>query len=148
MTTNTREIKFRAWDDVYERMVNLKPDTDWWYGCDSSGKDNHHMIFRSRATKDCCYDRRMKDVHLMQYTGLKDKNGKEIYEGDVLETRLKTFTFRAKLDFGWSRDDVYGLHWTHNTNRRGVGSEVRKVDGISERMEIIGNIYENSDLLV
>jgi len=127
MTTNTREIKFRAWDAdarIMREAIDLSApsSTYQWLG--------------------------KEDLPLMQYTGLKDKNGKEIYEGDVLETRLKTFTFRAKLDFGWSRDDVYGLHWTHNANRRGVGSEVRKADGISERMEIIGNIYENSDLLV
>lgn len=88
----------------------------------------------------------LKDVVLMQYTGLKDKNGKEIYEGDVI-----------KCNPHWSNGDIYEvgvITWEKqragfmvNVGRLTVqGFKSLKMGGASHK-EVIGNIYENPELI-
>ena len=69
----------------------------------------------------------------MQYTGLKDKNGKEIYEGDILLTNNQTYNYEVKFE-----DCSFGVQTKHYgfINLIGCGE-----------LEIIGNIYENPELL-
>src|SRR5919109_2421870 len=71
---------------------------------------------------------------LMQYTGLKDKYRKEIYEkSDVLSCKAKSgFEHRDTIELGWSNKDEYGYIWSTSRNI------VSKQDFLSERYEIIG----------
>ena len=129
-----RTIKFRAWNkgDEYNKseMVyfgKLKIDGD--------------LCARSRRH----YPDWKSGWKIMQFTGLKDKNGKEIYEGDIGEhtyypgeeemgtTTEKEVVAFAGGQFGLKRgDDVIGFWETMDTE---------------DDFEIIGNIYENKDLL-
>jgi uncharacterized phage protein (TIGR01671 family) len=76
-----------------------------------------------------------------QSTGLKDKNGKDIYEGDIVGVRNKSFTYKAVIALGWSDDGEYG--WCQK--RDGLSTIIRNVDFVDERYEIFGNIYQNPD---
>jgi uncharacterized phage protein (TIGR01671 family) len=77
---------------------------------------------------------------VMQYTGLKDKNGKEIYEGDVdLSTDGNGDKWRGIVTWNTESADYELLNKTHGFQRAfGI---------IGDEHEIIGNIYENSELL-
>ena len=96
----------------------------------------HKEIFFSNEDVNCYEHTDFKDVELMQYTGLKDKNNKEIYEGDIVtlhNSRYKVI-FKTEGARFVLRNDEFEL-------------EITFINNNNERMEIVGNIYENSELL-
>ena len=119
-----REIKFRAWNP---KLKQMKPVF--------SLIDIHHVACRYVVDKYTLEEwEELDDVVLMQYTGLKDKNGKEIYEGDI-----------CRLD---NRDcDDGEIMWTTNEYRFCNDYMQESLTVYANRLEIIGNIYENPDLI-
>ena len=79
----------------------------------------------------------------MQYTGLKDKNGEEIYEGDILYYQYKLFRnapdIKTTYVVKWDIDSFQGY-----TTRGTIGTSVRY---LTKDFEIIGNIHQNPELL-
>ena len=135
--TMKREIKFRAWasNDDYPNgkmyfagddfVLNLNGDL---IHIKSNGDFNYSAVFARVG---------YNDINLMQFTGLKDKNGKEIYEGDIVK---------------WEDtiDDGYGCGYL-TTIREIVtfgGGAYNPISTMpSKYFEVIGNIYENPELL-
>lgn len=117
-----REIKFRAWD------VENKEWYQNYYGLMIDGESGGVM------RNEVCMEENQIDI--MQYTGLKDKNGKEIYEGDI---RCGKYYFETDEQ---TRYQV--MEWDPiNTCFYWNGPEMPEfID-----TEVIGNIYENPELL-
>lgn len=128
-----REIKFRAWNKNKNKMVHptgAYGNMKFWHI--ESGNSGYWGIFGS-GSKRICGNADDSGI-LMQYTGLKDKNGVEIYEGDILR-----FTHERKEE-GFV-----------NTNAK-VEVEIPKIyymitNPYNHNFKIIGNIYENPELL-
>lgn len=122
-----REIKFRAWDAAEGQMfevsqLNFSHDIDGFIIDDLP---------------------RQKQLRLMQYTGLKDRNGVEIYEGDVAKLHCSNNT-----ETNISAEVLYGNH--SYDMRLLQGWDVHKYCGMHDCFryaEVIGNIYENPELL-
>lgn len=129
-----REIKFRAWNKGVKKMV-LVTRIDW----NTTGNSIDPGIWslegieqvKSTDGKDRNDYVQQEDFILMQYTGLKDKSGKEIYEGDIIKTEGGALGVVKWRHFGFEQDMINTLGWW-----------VIQEDG-----EIIGNIYENPELL-
>ena len=130
-----KEVKFRIWDKEYEEFIQFNKmgfleDGSLWYvqGVDENEKEIDPPYFENQ-----------NDWELMQYTGLKDKNGVEIYEGDVLFHPLQG---RRKVFYPYSETVAsYGLRDIDN----GFGSTLQDSHAV---WEVIGNIYDNPELVV
>ena len=109
-----KEIKFRVWDNDLEIMSYS--DTDIFITFSDDGICIGYEI-----------DDEIDDYELMQYAGCKDKNNKEIYEGDIVKT--KEHTGQIIYSKGMFFIDVKGDFYLPIYN-------------VSEFMEVIGNIYE------
>lgn len=126
-----RDIKFRAWDKRNKQMVEVKA-IDW---CDTdiiSINYPHGKLYSAPEEFG-------GTIKLMQYTGLKDKNGKEIYEGDI----IKWYNNLARIEW---REELAQF----NAHRfvEPVPLYRQKIDSYNWMdAEVIGNIYENPELL-
>ncbi len=119
-----REIKFRAWykpNKTMYKVGQISLEKGIW----NYEPDNREYIGVSIPYQP--------SFILMQYTGLKDKNGKEIYEGDIVKYKKMI----GKIIF-FNGSFVLSDFTEENEWELGV---------INQEVEIIGNIYENSNLL-
>ena len=82
-----------------------------------------------------------QDVELMQYTGLKDKNGKEIYEGDIVEAWSE-----GKKAIGKVKQRIDGLWLMYPAWQSGKSWGLMPNEERNTTVKIIGNIYENKEL--
>lgn len=122
--------KFRAWDSWRKRMSvvdRIYIDTEGVRLYDDFGE----------------YWRDFRDVKLMQSTGLKDKNGKEIFEGDILA--CKTDDEVINLNVFWDEEHALFMFESKKYNEQEPLAEL--VENNTYPFEIIGNIYENRELL-
>jgi len=126
-----REIKFRAWDKDGNRMMFNNYWERNWYATPYNEEGCHTLCDKHDYSKH---------IKLMQYTGLKDKNGVEIYEGDVVKATINTRTYIGKVEY-WECNCAFAVtainNEAWNTWDFGLGNIV----------EVIGNIYENKELL-
>nr|DAJ37467.1 MAG TPA: YopX protein [Caudoviricetes sp.] len=121
--------KFRAWHNELGRMMSI---SDMWFNVDSLGE-----IGLNDAVMNDYITVSPDEIKLMQSTGLKDKNGKEIFEGDILGTKdgLLNGIIEYREDLGMF---VNSLIRYNNFER---------LCNVANDREIIGNIHENPELL-
>jgi uncharacterized phage protein (TIGR01671 family) len=135
-----RELKFRAWDKEEEKLIYL------------NSKKHHHHSFTVKLNGNISYFNLQngsggEEYILMQYTGLKDKNNVEIYEGDV----VRLFDGDEDLTCVEFRDGAFKVEHV------GVRNIMERVNGptgawvnlsVDQRYcEVVGNIYKNPELL-
>ena len=121
-----REIKFRAWDKKKKVMFYsydnyLKVEGNLWSLWEKN-EENKLKLLTNHITG-----------FLMEFVGLKDKNGKEIFEGDIL-----------KSEFKHSEEELILMEWIGGKNKDFQGFDICQV---FQKYKVIGNIYENPELL-
>jgi len=149
-----REIKFRAWDKKSKKMRQVT-EIVFNTGFYLEPNDNTVKLIWVKG-QDIIND---KDIQLqrddgfilMQYTGLKDKNGKEIYEGDIVTIHKHNYDFGFKQDeIGQIKfiDGAFGFYREKN-EKEYFFNDLATENGYGELdyYEVIGNIYDNPELL-
>lgn len=122
-----RELKFRVWDKLEERFILCH-----------SGYQGHYVLSLKGEFHNLQNGSGGKEYIVQQYTGLKDKNGKEIYEGDIFKGG----------DYKWDAVEFEDGQFQVNL----MGARVFTLQELCcdidyELPEVIGNLYEHPELL-
>jgi uncharacterized phage protein (TIGR01671 family) len=146
-----REIKFRFWHKEDKKMYYNTNIGYWKNGAVASESSEGIFTgtYEERGCGEMCdnFWKIMSETHeVMQFTGLKDKNGKEIYEGDIVRYK---FVSNLSSDTNIQTDFyvVFGkgaFLQSHLTNKN---REFFDIWYGWDKMEVIGNIYENPELI-
>lgn len=138
-----RDIKFRAWDEINKIMhyrfefIRSGIETNDWI----IFKSDKQTLKKDEVFNNPYFQQQLK---IMQYTGLKDKNGIEIYEGDICEIEYSKESQReafCKNGIGFI-EYLDGSFWINNKY-----DKFSIIIDSSEKLKVIGNIYENPKLL-
>ncbi len=122
----SREIKFRGWNTKTQTMLDLKAITP--------------LAMQSNLECDGVFLPFTEEVILMQYTGLKDKNGVEIYEGDIVAASI----------YGDEKPQVLPVDYRRSgfvIDYEDSESECVLVGEFVGNLEIIGNVHQDPKLL-
>ena len=138
----SRPIKFRAWDKKRQKMFFVG-------GFNWHEKTWSYYVWDGKETVSD------DDIELMQFTGLHDKNGKEIWEGDILKSHWNDSAGVIRFgDFKTAEGDPdccgnvnthVGFYWDAETEASMAFGYDK--NGKTDKYEVLGNIYENPELL-
>ena len=132
-------VRYRAWDVLAEKMIDeilmISFVRKEIIGKFSDGSTSVPLKFED--------ERNGEDVILMQSTGLKDKNGKEIFEGDILAFETDDEVINVKIF--WDEKHALFMFRSEKYNEEEPLAELVEVN--TYPFEISGNIYENKELL-
>jgi len=127
----TLEIKFRAWDEVDGTFIPC-----------------HSDLFAEIIERDGFWwptmqkNPRYPQIHVMQYTGLNDKDGREIYDRDIVRYKLG-----GEWVVGDVRYDVYAARYVKRAEKIGELWDYKDLSSYIGSTSVIGNVYENPELL-
>lgn len=131
-----RTLKFRVWD---KQQHKFHTDKNWGISLDGAniiGFSSHDSWSDDRGYKIALTE----NLVVLQYTGVNDKNNKEVYDGDILRNELNGNICFVR----WATDMEYA-GWSLARPGEPIGNLF--INKIYQNLEVIGNIFENPELL-
>jgi uncharacterized phage protein (TIGR01671 family) len=135
----SRKIKFRAWDKYTSKMLEQQE------GITGSNSHISFLDFYYDNSKDRNFGSVINDLILMQFTGLLDKNGKEIFENDIIVLSHPCWSVKCKVKY----DDQLACYVLESFEKidKGVRKSFLHIYQEDLNYKVIGNIYQNPELL-
>jgi uncharacterized phage protein (TIGR01671 family) len=138
----SREIRFRAWDKWNGGMTyDVQKAYDSQYG---NFYERNFWDYLGEPGFNCETEKEELRYKVMEYTGLKDKNGKEIWEGDIVHY-VYDHEGTDNWEVVWDYDTWVMKRGDWHTGDGNLDDDPHY--NVWEESEVIGNIYENSELL-
>ena len=134
-----REIRFRAWVECGTFVGGVNPYMNYYP--EFHGDINE--IFRNNGAEP--KSKYGSKITYMQFTGLKDKNGKDIYEGDIVEYSYLSALDNKRKSSKWVVEYETGMYWLRDINKMSQYDSSLFLK--FTRIEVVGNVRENSKLL-
>ena len=129
-------LRFRAWHKTWEEMGKVKR-----IRFDDDGNAND-VLFKG---KEFGVNAKIDEFELMQSTGLKDKNGKEIFEGDIITNGQNVMFMKKHSTLGFYIEEKGKVEFIADcADLAEFEADKKEIEGF---VEIIGNVYENPELL-
>lgn len=144
-----RNHKFRAWDKENQHMA-YSDKHEWDYSFSFDGKSGDLS-----AAVNCCYCDTFGDEHddwkeignIMEYAGINDKHGKEIYEGDIVKFDVYAYDKLVSSTISEIKWCAELCALSVVVNKQGTRGTLGHFLDHNKEVEVIGNIYQNPELL-
>lgn len=133
-----REINYRMWNPYTRKMHYFKPFDSVFY---ISNGDKCLVNTYKENEVSICGRMKIEDVEIMEYIGLKDKNNNKIYVGDIVKCGITGESYLIQF----SRDGNHCYYAGYNTKNRSLETEMEMFN--LYELEIVGNVFENPELL-
>lgn len=143
-----KEPRYRFWNTVRKTMTEPLTLADIWHDAQDTENQNETDLWSLSEPygNGPGFDIDEGDLIPLQFTGLKDKNGVEIYEGDIV---LAKDHGQRERWWGVVRWQLTGFNVSYHRPRNTTSTDLTNImdEGDLDHWEVIGNIYENPDLL-
>lgn len=145
-----KDVKFKAYvyvltdEDSHPLEIDLRAGKLW----DVASINFKDQIVEIEDDDGNTWEYELNDeIALLQYTGFRDKNGREIYTDHLVKWGLRTY--RVCFDCGFYLHDLSGINPDYPITKefKNASDEFEIVGGMFEYGEVIGNIYENPEIL-
>jgi len=164
-----RHRKFRAWDPATGKMYDdsrLRYEYGEFEAVVETEEEKIKKLKHHCGSCDPEYDTIAEDVIVMDFTGILDKNGKEVYEGDIVKVSYSTMCYatieeakerQEKAGFGFptetaivkwiDKDLISGTYGGFGIVKPGSNEILCSIDWVREYGEVIGDIFNNPEIL-
>lgn len=148
LTKKVKILKLHIYTETNKNQIEREIKFRAWFG----GLHNEKMVYDYEGTYYFeSYGFYTEEIPIMQYTGLTDKNGKEIYEGDIITTDKYICIDEGKQNYVLLVEIFncasFITAYCVNKNKAGISDGITEIIDVDEEYTILGNIYENPELL-